>query len=39
MYFYKDIPVHGLIYLLYVGLAVVGYLRWQQNLRKERGQA
>lgn len=31
MYFYKDIPVHGVMYTLYVGLAIIGYLKWQKQ--------
>jgi len=35
MYFYKDIPAHGLLYTFYVGLAVIGYLKWQKQKAQE----
>lgn len=39
MYFYKDIPVHGLMYTLYVGLAIAGYLNWKKQKANEDNQA
>ena len=29
MYLYKDLPFHAGLMLLYTGLAIVGYIRWQ----------
>jgi len=33
LYFYKGIPLTAGLYLLYTGLAVVGYLKWRRNCK------
>lgn len=34
LYFYKDIPFKASLYALYVGIAVMGYLKWRKMMRK-----
>lgn len=39
LYFYKDLPWHGFLYLFYLGCAVVGYWQWQKMMRQERADS
>jgi len=32
IYFYKEIPFYALLYFIYIGLAVAGYLAWKKSL-------
>lgn len=32
LYFYKGIPVHSLLLIIYTGMAVVGYLYWRRKI-------
>ncbi len=32
LYFYKTIPIHGVLLIIYVGLAVLGYIRWHKKM-------
>ena len=32
MYFFKNIPFHGFLYMFYVILAAVGYLKWKKQM-------
>lgn len=31
LYFYKGIPFHGAIFFIYLGMALIGFWRWQQQ--------
>lgn len=35
LYLYKDLPTYALLYIIYLGLAVVGWRAWQRNLKIE----
>lgn len=35
LYFYKGIPAHGILNIIYLGMAVAGYWRWRQQLTQE----
>jgi nicotinamide mononucleotide transporter len=35
LYLYKGIPITGGLYMVYCVLAVVGYVRWLREARKE----
>lgn len=32
LYLYKDLPTYAVLYVIYLGLAVVGWQAWQRNL-------
>lgn len=32
LYLYKDLPTYAVLYVIYIGLAVVGWQAWQRNL-------
>lgn len=34
VYFYKDLYFYSLLYFLYIGMAVVGYLAWRKTMNK-----
>jgi nicotinamide mononucleotide transporter len=34
VYFYKDLYFYSLLYFLYIGMAVVGYLAWRKTMHK-----
>lgn len=36
LYFFKQIPFHGFLMLLYTLMAVIGYLRWAQELEMKK---
>lgn len=33
LYFYKGIPAHSILLLIYLGLAIAGYLRWYRLMK------
>jgi nicotinamide mononucleotide transporter len=33
IYFYKDIPFYSLLYFIYIGLAIAGYLAWKKSMK------
>lgn len=35
LYFYKDIPLYGILYLVYTVIAVLGYRKWLRLMREE----
>lgn len=35
LYFYKDIPLYGILYLVYTVIAVLGYRKWRRLMREE----
>jgi len=36
IYFYKDIPAHGILHAGYLIMAIVGYFSWRQLMSKQR---
>lgn len=36
LYFYKDIPAHGVLLIIYLGLAVAGFIRWRKLMGKQQ---
>lgn len=36
LYFYKNIPAHSLLQLVYLGMAIVGYIYWLKGICRER---
>lgn len=36
IYFYKDIYLYSVLYLIYIGLAVSGYLEWRKTMQVKR---
>lgn len=36
LYFYKGIPAHSILLIIYLGLAVVGFIRWRNLMNKQR---
>ena len=32
IYFYKDIPFYAVLYFIYIGLAVAGYIAWKKSM-------
>lgn len=34
LYFYKDIPLYGILYLVYTVIAVLGYRKWRRLMRE-----
>ncbi|AAO91223.1 nicotinamide riboside transporter PnuC [Coxiella burnetii] len=39
LYLYKGIPAHSILLVIYLGLAVAGYLRWQKLMGAEKEMA
>ena len=37
LYFYKGIPAHSILLIMYTGMAVVGYLYWRRLARQSQG--
>ncbi|WP_423063001.1 nicotinamide riboside transporter PnuC [Candidiatus Paracoxiella cheracis] len=35
LYFYKDIPAHSILLIIYLGLAVTGFIRWRHLIAKQ----
>ena len=33
IYFFKDIPFYSLLYFIYIGLAIAGYLAWKKSMK------
>jgi len=36
IYYYKGIYLYAFLYVIYIGLAVVGYVNWRQSMKKEK---
>jgi len=36
LYFYKGIPAHSILLIIYLGLAVVGFIRWRNLMNKQQ---
>jgi nicotinamide mononucleotide transporter len=36
LYFYKHIPAHAMLQLIYLGMAVAGYINWRNQLLKQK---
>ncbi|WP_051052845.1 nicotinamide riboside transporter PnuC [Fulvivirga imtechensis] len=37
VYFYKDIYFYAILYLIYIGLAISGYLAWKKTMNNQAG--
>ncbi len=38
LYFYKGIPTHSILLILYTGMAVIGYLHWRRLIKRRNVQ-